>query len=90
MNRFETWFQFQLAPLRQVNQTTGAVHQLITRFNTARNAALASAAELKQATDQLDAAVVIMARERRVSAESRRGEAVASQFQARRCRLTPG
>ena len=46
-----------------------------------------SAAHHKQASEQLEAAVAIMSRERRVAAESRRGEAVASQFQVERCRL---
>lgn len=66
----------------RVNHATAAVHDVLTRYNTARVAAGVAAAQHKRTCEELDAALTIMERERRSSAQQRKGEAIASEFQA--------
>lgn len=66
----------------RLNLATAAVHTCLMRYNSARTAVVVAAAQYKRTSDDLGAAVAVMLTERRAAAEQRRGEKIASQFQA--------
>lgn len=66
----------------RVNFATAAVHAVATQLRTAHTAVGVAAAQHKRACEDLDMALAVMARERRSAAQQRKGEAIASEFQA--------
>ena len=66
----------------RVNFATAAVHAVATRLRTAHTAVGVADAQHKRACEDLDTALAVMARERQSAAQQRKGEAIASEFQA--------